>query len=709
MSGQQSIAERLKDVRVEARADLDISRHVFMEEPAYILRDPVSFQSHRFSIEDYRILSALRGDRTLAEVFQTLVEQGELTAEDQELFFEFVVSMQKLGLLTAPFTDGASLYKRHMGKVKAKQKSLPMQIMSFKISVFNPDRFLTRAMPYAKFLFTRAFFLVWCVLVATCIGIVWTRRDAFSDSLSGLLAASNIPILWSTLVVLKALHEFGHGFACKNYGGHVPDMGAMFMMGTPCAYVDASSSWSFSRRWPRVVVGLGGMYFESLAAIIATFVWASTGPGVVNSIMHQVIVLASVVTIGFNINPLMRYDGYYILGDLLGLPNLRQMAIKRVQGLAKHYLLGLPKPNPEMNWSLKAILTVFGSLASLYKISITIGLCTVIALKLYWVGLIMGGVMMATTIFGIVSKACKYLWFAKEIAHVRPRAIAYSVVLLASGPLVLLFAPVPGQVEAYGLVATEHEQIVRLETGATVADLLVAPGDEVTPGTPLVQLENDELRDSLRIAEAELAKVQMELKAIGKTDPVEATKLTCQIEYLKTQVLDAREKLSELEVFAQQEGRIVQSVPTHVRAAYIPAGEPIVTVGAGRWLVKAIVNASDLADSRPTEGQMVQCKFQAQAGKTIYGRLVKVSPSGTNLVEMPALTQLGGGTIAVDPSTMMAQEPFFELVIEIDEAQATEFLAHGMVANVRFQRGYESVGWFLYRQVLRFKNNLMVG
>ncbi|MEZ6109215.1 MAG: hypothetical protein R3B96_24825 [Pirellulaceae bacterium] len=77
------------------------------------------------------------------------------------------------------------------------------------------------------------------------------------------------------------------------------------------------------------------MYFESLAAITAVFVWASTGPGIVNSVAHQVIVLSSIVTIGFNINPLMRYDGYYILGDLLGLPNLRQMAIKRVQGLAK--------------------------------------------------------------------------------------------------------------------------------------------------------------------------------------------------------------------------------------------------------------------------------------------------------------------------------------------------------------------------------------
>ncbi|MEZ6109216.1 MAG: HlyD family efflux transporter periplasmic adaptor subunit [Pirellulaceae bacterium] len=317
--------------------------------------------------------------------------------------------------------------------------------------------------------------------------------------------------------------------------------------------------------------------------------------------------------------------------------------------------------------------------------------------------------MMGTTLFGLLSKACKYLWFSKEIAHRRPYAIAYSVVLLAAGPAILLVAPVPGQVEAVGLVASEQEQIVRLETGVTVDALWVSPGDSVQPGMRLVSLVNDELTDSLRLKESELGKARMELRAIGKNDPVEATKLRCQIEYLSEQVADAQAQLAELEVSAVQTGRIVQSVPVQVRNAYVPAGEPICTVGAGKWQVRAIVNASDLADSRPNIGQTVECKFPAMAGRTIAGRLVKLSPSGSNLVEMPALTQLGGGAIAVDPTTMMAQEPFFELLIEFDEQQATDFLAHGMVANVRFQRGYESVGWFLYRQVLRFKNNLMLG
>ncbi|MEZ6109214.1 MAG: hypothetical protein R3B96_24820 [Pirellulaceae bacterium] len=210
MTGQQSVADRLKDVRVEARGDLDISRHVFMEEPAYILRDPVSFQSHRFSVEDYRILSALRGDHTLSEVFQTLVASGELGGDDEELFYEFVLSLQRLGLLTAPYTDGGSLYKRHMSKLRAKQKSLPMQLLSFKVSLVNPDRFLKRAMPYVRFLFSRTFFAFWLVMVgiaASIVGIArrvlrFTRaswRRAISHSLGDSRLPQSAARVWTRL------------------------------------------------------------------------------------------------------------------------------------------------------------------------------------------------------------------------------------------------------------------------------------------------------------------------------------------------------------------------------------------------------------------------------------------------------------------------------------------------------------------------------
>lgn len=705
----QSLAEKLKDARVQARHDLEISRHVFMGEASYIVRDPISFQGHRFSLEDYRILSMLSGDKSLSEVFANLVSQGTLSNEEQDSFYEFVVNLQRLGMLTSPFTDVQALYKRYQGKVKAKQKSYMMALLSFKVPLWNPDTFLKKTMPYASFLFSQWFFCVWCFFLVIALGILWVRAADFGNALSGLLAASNIPILWTTLVGLKVLHEFGHAYACRRYGGYVPEMGAMLMLLTPCAYVDASSSWSFPKRWHRVVVGLGGMYFESIAAIIATFVWATTSPGLVNSAAHQVILLASIVTIGFNINPLMRYDGYYIMGDVLGLPNFRQMSIKQVQGYCKRILFGIPVPPSDLSRSLKIILTVYGSLASVYKIVISLGMCAAIAMMFYWVGMMVGAIMLVTTFTGMITKACKYLWFSKELANYRKLAIGYSVVLLATGPLVLLFCPIPGEIEALGVVGTDHEQIVRLDSPGFVSQVDVEPGEEVHSGQSMVVLRNTELEAALQSHRAELAKVRTELRGVGRQDPVAASKLKRQLEYLEQQIVDATRKLDQLQVKAELDGRVMQSISFRKMDAYVPAGEPICTVGSGCWKVKAVANALEIADSLPQVGQEVECKFRSQCGHTFIGKVTKVSPAGSNVVGHPQLTQLGGGFIAVDPSTMQAQEPFFEVEIVFEDDPNLQFLSHGMVANVRFERGFETVGRFLYRQLLRFKNNLLVG
>ena len=152
---------------------------------------------------------------------------------------------------------------------------------------------------------------------------------------------SNVPILWTLLVGLKTFHELGHAYACKRFGGTVPEMGAMIMMGTPCAYVDASSSWSFPKRWHRMIVALAGMYFESMLAMVALVVWLCTDTGQLHSAAQYAIVLSTVVTIGFNANPLMRYDGYFILCDLLNFPNLHRDAKASSSSFIKWILYGI--------------------------------------------------------------------------------------------------------------------------------------------------------------------------------------------------------------------------------------------------------------------------------------------------------------------------------------------------------------------------------
>ena len=140
------------------------------------------------------------------------------------------------------------------------------------------------------------------------------------------------------MVVIKTVHEFGHSFACRRFGGEVHTMGIMFLLFTPIPYMDATASWSFRSRWQRALVGAAGMIVEVFVASLATFVWASTAPGTIHSLAYNMMFVASVSTVLFNANPLLRFDGYYILSDLLDIPNLHQ----RSTGLLRHFVEFMP-------------------------------------------------------------------------------------------------------------------------------------------------------------------------------------------------------------------------------------------------------------------------------------------------------------------------------------------------------------------------------
>ena len=147
-----------------------------------------------------------------------------------------------------------------------------------------------------------------------------------------------------TLCVTKILHEFGHGLSCKHFGGECHEIGVMFLVLTPCLYCNVSDSWMLPNRWHRAAIGAAGMYVELVLASICTFIWWFTEPGPLNYICLNVMFISSVSTVMFNANPLLRYDGYYILSDILEIPNLRQKASTILNRKLGKWCLGLEEP-----------------------------------------------------------------------------------------------------------------------------------------------------------------------------------------------------------------------------------------------------------------------------------------------------------------------------------------------------------------------------
>ena len=232
-----AIAARLGKTRVELRPDLDVSRHVFRGKPCYILQDPLTFQSHRFSIEDYRVLTSLSSDQDLCDTFLLLVRMGLLGEADEERFYRFVYSLHKKSLLKLPISDDGTLYKRHVARKRQKQKAAAKSVLFWRIPVWNPNRFLNRTMGAMRPFFSRTAFIVWALVVGTGSLMIFQNWSEFMAPTGDIFSGPNLPLLWITLIVLKVAHEFGHAYACKHYGGHVPEMGVFLIVFTPCAYV----------------------------------------------------------------------------------------------------------------------------------------------------------------------------------------------------------------------------------------------------------------------------------------------------------------------------------------------------------------------------------------------------------------------------------------------------------------------------------------
>ncbi len=699
------LAERLRPLRVGVRRDLEVSRHVFRGEPAYVVRDPITFQSHRVSPHDYTVLASIDASQTLGETFDGLKAHGDVAADQEQDFFEFVFSLHRLGFLHLPISDDRQLYQRYQARQRARRWKSILGILFLQIPLCNPDAFLGRTLPAARWLFTRTFFLVWLCLVGAAASVAAANWRSLAEPINGLLAAGNLPVLWLTLIGLKVFHEFGHAYACKRFGGHVPEMGAYLILFTPCAYVDATAAWGFPRRIERLIVSLAGVYVELAIAAVAVFVWALTGPSLLNSVAYNVIFLASSVTLLFNINPLMRYDGYYVLSDLLEIPNLRQRASDYVHAVAKRLTLGLRDPNPPAPLAERAALLAFGVSAAVYRTVLMVVIVAVLAWKVPVVGLGIGVAMLALTLYGLVRKLTRFLWWAPETAPVRGRALALSIVLLAVLPASVLFVPLPGSVAAAGVIGSANESVIRAEHAGFVDRLDFVPGEEVQAGQVLLTLRNTTLEQAAAEAEAAVRAARLRCEALTALDASAAQQEREKLAAAEAELDRIRERQDQLVCRAPQDGVVVAGLRDADLGRFVAPGQPLVTIAGGGWQVRAALTTEQAAATTLDAGSAVEFRPKNRPEASIVGVVRLARPSASRIVELPALTHAAGGNIAVDPLTSEAGQAYVELVVDLDSKD--DALVHGATGTLRLPARTEPLAAKLHRAVLRFLQRLV--
>ncbi|MCR9200226.1 MAG: HlyD family efflux transporter periplasmic adaptor subunit [Planctomycetaceae bacterium] len=699
--------DAVRQLKVTLRSDLKTTRQLHQNTPVYVVHDPVSFRTHRLSVFQYRTLASISPDLTIGENFQAAVTKGDFDADEESLYHELITSFSRLSLIVLPVANGEKLFEQHTKMKQLKRRGKLLGALFLQIPLVRPDEFLTRTVGRISWVFTRQFLVVWLLGMLAAGFIVVSRIDDLVQPLNGILATNNLPFLWLAFVGLKIWHELGHGYACKVFGGYVPEMGTILIAGTPAAYVDATAAWSFPEKYKRLVVMCGGMFFESLVFIPGVFVWAFASSPMLSSCAYQLVVMASLVTVLFNANPLMKFDGYFILCELIGIQNLRPRADAQIKRMLTRATLGLKRPAEEASLSTKFWLVAYGISATIYKFSLVISIAVMIAMKFPLVGLVLAAFHVITTVGSGAIKMTRFLLQSKETEPVRGRARLVAGIVLVGLPLLSLVVPVPFGVVTQGVVGAEHEHFLNVDSPGEFDAALVTAGQQLAADSPVAVLQNTRLREELQLSEARLQNAQLRWQVLHEVDLMAAQQEQAAIAELKKEVAELQRRVDRLTMTCPEAGKVVRLIDAGQQGRFLEPGTLLAVVVDGRPLMRTWLNEDQMGSIRQAVGTEVGIRIPGRSTTTYSGKIVSIEPAAEKVFDKTALTYIAGGEILVNPATGRPMEPIFQIDIAPSE-DALSLTEHGARINVKLPRRYESIAAWAYRKCMRFVHKVLV-
>ena len=507
------------------RADLIANLQQYQGRDYWVIKDPVSLKYFRFESEEYALLQLLDGTNSPDHIKRQFDYEFAPQKISMQELFQFVGSLYRSCLLVSDAADqGTELLKRGRKNQQAESRQSMTNILAIRFKGFDPDNLLGWMNRFIGWFFSWPTFIFVLFLGFGAAGLLTTHFETFQNKLPSFydfFAAKNWFWLALIMALTKVIHEFGHGLACKKFGGQCHEMGFMMLVLTPCLYVNVSDSWLLNSKWKRAFIAAAGMYFELVLASIAVYVWWFSQPGLINQLALNTIFVCSVSTLLFNANPLLRYDGYYILSDLLEIPNLRQKATTILQRACGRWLLGIPsKPDPFLPTRNKWMFATYSIMAALYRWVITFSIFWFVYRVLEPYGLkIIGQLIAMSALYGLLGmpliQAYKFFSTPGRMGTVKGWQASLSATVAVVGIAMLMLIPIPHYVYCSFLVEPRDAANVYVDVPGTLTGIHAIENQHVHAGDPLISLHSRDL-------EIELAQMQTTLDSV-KTD-YEATR-----------------------------------------------------------------------------------------------------------------------------------------------------------------------------------------
>lgn len=681
---------RVADARISLVSSVQIHKQRFRGQIWYVLRDTFNDKFFRIRPQAYQFLMCLTPEKTVQQVWEEFVKNRPEVAPGQDELIQLLSQLHDANLLyfkNRP--DSTRIFERHQKQKRQQQQQKLLSIFFSKFSLFDPDAFLNRLLPLIEKLFSKQAALIWLVIVIAGGVAVIEHFDELRDQSQGLLAPDNLVWFFIALFFLKLWHEFGHAMMCKRFGGQVHSMGVMLLILTPLPFMDATASWTFRNRWHRVLVGAAGMIAELFIAGIAAVIWANTGAGTLHSLCFNLMTIASISSLVFNGNPLIRFDAYYMLSDVLEIPNLAQKSQQQWLFWIQKYAFGVDDISPAQTQKESFWLGFYGLLSFLYRLLISIGIVLFTADEWLVLGFLMAILTSISLIFLPAYRAINYLLASPKIHRKKSRtySVTGAFILLV---LALFFVPYSSEIQATGIVESSNFASIFVQTNGYLKAIYVKNGQSVSKGDVLLEFASNELDLSIEIIESKINEEQISLTQARNENIADLDSIEKRIEVLQ-QHLDSLHKDKEnLTVIAQTSGVWVSDEFLPKLGNWFKRGLKLgAIIDPQEYRFTAVVTQDQAYDL--FEGNVAltgEVKLRHDTQKTLTTQTVQIIPYERRELPSAALGWLGGGEIAVTHNQKStgkeAAESFFEVRAVLKNLQENAFF-HGTSGFLRLK------------------------
>jgi len=567
---------RVAGLKPRLRRHARLYRNHYRGELWYVLQDRTSGRFHRFSPSSYMLISMMDGKRTVQEIWEIACERVDDESLTQDELIQLLGQLHAADVLYGDLPpDIGEIAER--GRKQHNKKFLMsfMNPLAVRLPVFDPDDFVSATLPLVRPFISWFGALIWLGVVGYGIFLALSHWPELTDNVfDRVLTGQNFGILVLCYITIKAVHELGHAYVVKRWGGDVHEIGIMFLVFMPVPYVDASDAMRFNNKWQRALVGGAGILVEGFLAALAMIVWVNAEDGFLRAFAFNTMLIGGISTVLFNGNPLLKFDGYYVLSDLIEIPNLAQRSKTYIGYLIKRYAFGMKhERSPATALGEPGWFVSYGVASFVYRVFVTLAIVLFVSTQFFFLGIILA---IWAVVLMLGWPLLKMIWFLLAnpgLRRHRGRAFAVTGGAVAAIAAVLFAVPVPHATVTEGVVWVSGEQIVHSEGDGVVVGVAAHPGQEIMPGTPLVRLDNPLIAARAQLLDGYIEELERRLAAQTFADRSAARVLSEELNAARADRTVTEGRLENLVVRADTEGELIMPRADDLVGRFVRRGD----------------------------------------------------------------------------------------------------------------------------------------